>query len=201
MIDLPNITTITLPGSFNELRGYTVIQSPGFEEFFNIVPTMIPTPTPTPTPSSTQEPTNSTLLVETEEDCGLLSLPIWREIYVNSGLCNSYTDDMSISNNPYLETMYFSFNSSKNFHSLTVSNNSRLRTITTEHGKGGIFYCNYNLGTFINVPTVTFSSISFSFLFTFDLPNLTSFNFGNCSLVYTTTLVLSSSIILFVLIL
>ena len=39
MIDLPNITTIELPGSFNDLREYTVIQSPGFEEFFNIVPT------------------------------------------------------------------------------------------------------------------------------------------------------------------
>ena len=104
--------------------------------------------------------------------------------------------NLSISNNPYLETMYFSFNSSKNLHSLTVSNNSRLRTISTQHGKGGIFYCNYNLGTFINVPTVTFSSISFFFCFIFDLPNLTSFYFGNCTLLYTTTLVLSSSIIL-----
>ena len=198
MIDIPIITTISLPGSFNALREYTVIQSPGFEEFFLEVPTIIPTPTPTPTP--TQEPVNTTLLVETEEDCGLLSLPIWREIYVNPGLCNSYTDDLSISNNPYLETMYFSFNSSKNLHSLTVSNNSRLRTISTQHGKGGIFYCNYNLGTFINVPTVTFSSISFFFCFIFDLPNLTSFYFGNCTLLYTTTLVLSSSIILSILI-
>ncbi len=51
MIDLPRITTIALPGSFNALREYTVIQSSGFEEFFTVVPTIIPTPTPTPTPT------------------------------------------------------------------------------------------------------------------------------------------------------
>ena len=37
------------------MRGYTVIQSPGFEDFFALVPTVIPTPSPSPT---TQPPTS-----------------------------------------------------------------------------------------------------------------------------------------------
>ena len=55
MIDIPIITKIELPGSFNALRGYTVLQSPGFEDFFALVPTVIPTPSPSPT---TQPPTS-----------------------------------------------------------------------------------------------------------------------------------------------
>ena len=55
IIDIPIITKIELPGSFNALRGYTVLQSPGFEDFFALVPTVIPTPSPSPT---TQPPTS-----------------------------------------------------------------------------------------------------------------------------------------------
>ena len=71
---------------------------------------------------------------------------------MNEGLCNSMRGNLSISDNPCLETIVIKKNSLKNLNSLVISNNPQLSNIVTEDGEWGT--C-----AFENVKSVEISSI------------------------------------------
>ena len=66
------------------------------------------------------------LTVSSDSDCAKLHQDRWTSITVNQGLCNSMTSNLTISDNPCLESIVIKKNSLKNLNSLVISNNTQL---------------------------------------------------------------------------
>ena len=98
------------------------------------------------------------LTVSSDSDCGKLQEHGWKSITVNSGLCNSMTSNLTISDNPCLESLVFKKNSLRNLNSLVISNNPQLSSIVTENGSWDKESQSYN-APFENVKSVEISSI------------------------------------------
>ena len=100
------------------------------------------------------------LTVSSDSDCEKLFENGWKSITVNEGLCNSMTSNLTISDNPCLETIVIKKNSLKNLNSLVISNNPQLSSIETEDGDGGWSgNDSRNTGAFYYVKSVKISSI------------------------------------------
>ena len=97
---------------------------------------------------------NGSLLVSSDSDCSKLYQNGWTSITVNEGLCNSMTNNLTISDNPCLESIVIKKNSLRNLNSLVISNNTQLSNIVTEDGEDWGFN-----GPFYNVKSVEISSI------------------------------------------
>ena len=74
------------------------------------------------------------LTITSNSDCNKLLQNGWKSITVNEGLCNSMTNDLSISYNPCLESIVLKKNSLIYLNSLIISNNTQLSSIVTENG-------------------------------------------------------------------
>ena len=71
------------------------------------------------------------LTVSSDSDCEKLQEHGWKSITVNSGLCNSMRGNLSISNNPCLQSITVNGQSFYNLNSLTIENNPQLTSINT----------------------------------------------------------------------
>ena len=92
-------------------------------------------------------------------------------------------DNLSISNNPCLQSIEINSNSLQNLNSLVISNNPQLNSIVTKDS--ALYY----------VQSVTISSIFYlMFIIWIDLPNLSTFTTGSYSFRETTNLILDSMI-------
>ena len=87
----------------------------------------------------TEEPTTEppficggSLNVTKDDDCELVQETYWTRIDVNSGRCNALKGDLIISDNQCLEELVFHARSFQLMESLTISNNTNLKTIITE---------------------------------------------------------------------
>ena len=70
-----------------------------------------------------------------------------------------FTNNLTISDNPCLESIVIKKNSLKNLNSLIISNNTQLSNIVTEDGNGGSSSESYNTGVFYYLKNLTLSSI------------------------------------------
>ena len=98
------------------------------------------------------------LTVSSDSDCEKLHQDRWTSITVNQGLCNSMTNNLTISDNACLESLVFKKNSLRNLNSLVISNNTHLSSIVTENGSWDKESQSYN-APFENVKSVEISSI------------------------------------------
>lgn len=93
---------------------------------------------PTTEPPTTEPPTTEpplcrgSLNITSNDDCGLLFETNWERIDISSGLCNTMNGTLSFSDNSCLEELMFHARSLQLIQSLTISNNTNLKTITTE---------------------------------------------------------------------
>ena len=126
-------------------------------------PTIEPTPTPTPEICPRNE-----LIIATEEDCSKIFETSWTSIYVKSGLCNSFTSDLVLSDYPCLQTIYFEKYSFIYVPSITFSNMPQLLKIETGDGD------TTSKGALYNVQSISFSSIIYLF-YSFTRSSSTSF--------------------------
>ena len=95
------------------------------------------------------------LTITSNSDCNKLLQNGWKSITVNEGLCNSMTNNLTISYYPCLESIVLKKNSLKNLNSLVISNNTQLSSIVTEDGN----WYSDDGGTFYYVKSVEISSI------------------------------------------
>ena len=110
-------------------------------------------------PLTPEIPNIGNIVITSNSECELLLHPGVVNITVNNGLCNSMTNDLVISNYPYLEsitikagnTFYSSSSTLSNLNSLTIMNNTKLKIIVMEDG--------YSSGSCDKVKSVTLSSI------------------------------------------
>ena len=100
------------------------------------------------------------LIITSNSNCAKLQQSGWKSITVNEGLCNSMTNDLTISYDPCLESVIVKKNSLKNMNSLVISYNSELKSIEIEDGDGGWSgNDSRNTGAFYYVKSVEISSI------------------------------------------
>ena len=99
------------------------------------------------------------LIITSNSNCAKLQQSGWKSITVNEGLCNSMTNDLTISYDPCLESVVIKKNSLKNLNSLVISYNPQLSSIETEDGDGGWSDDSRNTGAFYYVKSVEISSI------------------------------------------
>ena len=100
------------------------------------------------------------LTISSDSDCNKLLQNGWKSITVNEGLCNSMTNNLTISYNPCLESIVIKKNSLKYLNSLIISNNPQLSSIVIEDGNGGYSgNDSRNTGSFYYVENVEISSI------------------------------------------
>ena len=81
------------------------------------------------------------LIIQQEEDCYKLSQDSWSTITVMTGLCNSLTNPLTISNNACLKYLHIHGYALMNLESLTIENNPSLEFIQT--GKDALFNTQY----------------------------------------------------------
>ena len=80
------------------------------------------------------------VVISSDDECFKLSHPGAESITVNAGYCNHLTDNLVISDYPYLEFITIKANSTSaintlaNLNSLTVSNNPNLKSFVVEDG-------------------------------------------------------------------
>ena len=99
------------------------------------------------------------LIITSESTCNKLLLNGWKSITVNEGLCNSMTNNLTISDNPCLESIVVKKTSLKNLNSLVISNNIELESIMTEDSVFGFSFESNNTGFGCYVKSVEISSI------------------------------------------
>ena len=99
------------------------------------------------------------LVVSSNSDCNKLLIDGWKSITVNSGKCNSMISNLTITDNPCLESIVIKKNSLKNLNSLVISNNLQLSRIETEDGNGEYGDESRNTGVCYYVKNVEISSI------------------------------------------
>ena len=71
------------------------------------------------------------LIIQQETDCDKLSENSWSTITVMTGLCNSLTNPLTISNNACLKYLHIHGYALMNVESFTIENNSSLEFIQT----------------------------------------------------------------------
>ena len=99
------------------------------------------------------------LIITSNSNCAKLQQSGWKSITVNEGLCNSMTNDLTISYDPCLESVVIKKNSLKNLNSLVISNNPQLSSIVTEDSQGWNSQSQSYNAPFENVKSVEISSI------------------------------------------
>ena len=122
------------------------------------------TQSPTTQSPTTQPPTScetaTDLIINSDSLCNQLFESGWRSITVNLGLCNSITSDLTIADNPCLESIHVYRDALKNVNTLVISNNNLLSSIITEDGVGGYSTGrSSNTGVFYYVNSVEITSI------------------------------------------
>ena len=100
------------------------------------------------------------LHITKESDCEKITEKNWKSIVVESGLCNSMTDDLRIENYPNLITFIFKCQSLMNLNSLTITNNPSLAYLGTDSS-----YLVYSNEIYSTVKSVEISRIIFYFIF------------------------------------
>ena len=98
------------------------------------------------------------LTISSNSDCNKLLQNGWKSITVNEGLCNSMTNNLTISHNPCLESIVLKKNSLKYLNSLVISNNPQLSSIVIQDGNGGYSSESSNTGVGYYVTSVEISS-------------------------------------------
>ena len=77
------------------------------------------------------------LIVTKEGDCSMINQGNWSSIIVFSGLCNSYYDNVIITNNSCLQLINIQNNALQNINTLVISDNPNLMVIIV--GRYGIY--------------------------------------------------------------
>ena len=133
--------------------------------------------------STESRPSNKGDLVITNNNgCSkLLNENYWANVIVNSNLCQA-TTNLTISNNPYLESLHFYSSSFKNPVGVIISNNPRLSTLTFE------------MQSFYNTKELVIKSIGMDECRLKDLPSLLSIQFGNEAFTIATRFDISSEV-------
>ena len=75
------------------------------------------------------------LVVNSDSQCSQIYKLGWKTITVASGLCNSYTKDLFLIENPCLESITVESNSLRLFNSLIIANNPQLRSVQIANGQ------------------------------------------------------------------
>ena len=92
------------------------------------------------------------LIIARDSDCSKLYNRGWKSITINEGLCNSMTGELSIYENPCLESIVIKKNSLKNSNGLYILRNPQLSSIVVETGDWDTSACR-------SVRSLTLSSI------------------------------------------
>ena len=108
------------------------------------------------------------VVISSDDECFMLSHPGAESIIVNEGCCNHLTDNLVISDYPYLEFITIEANNTSaintlaNLNSLTVSNNPNLKSFVVEDG---LYIKNADgYGGCLNVPSLKLISFN-SFIY------------------------------------
>ena len=78
------------------------------------------------------------LIVTKEGDCSMINQGNWSSIIVFSGLCNSYYDNVIITNNSCLQLINIQNNALQNINTLVISDNPNLIVFIV--GRYGSYY-------------------------------------------------------------
>ena len=118
--------------------------------------------------STASRPSNKgDLVITNNNDCSkLLNENYWANVIVNNDLCQA-TSNLTISNNPYLESLHFYSSSFNNPVGVIISNIPRLSTLTFE------------MQSFYNTKELVIKSIGMDECRLKDLPSLLSIHFEN----------------------